>query len=429
MMTHALLARLRRLLFALPLRDRQGSVLVLTALSASALVAFCGLGMDVAVLYAERQAMQNAADAAAVGAAHAYAGGDSANYAAEGLSNAGQLGYVNGAGGVGVAIALPPSQGAFAGQSGYVEARISKVMTPTFMGLLMPSGWTVTLHAVAVATTSAQPGQTGSYCVLGLSGTAADTVQLDNNAVLPNSNCGIASNSTNASGLALSNNAVIAGSAAIGGTAYSLKNNAVIDGAVTTGVTTPDPYANVSVDTSGACTGQTASGKNNVTVNLTPGHFCSGLNFSNNAVVNMAAGVYVIDRQFSFSNNVVLNATGGVTLVLNGNYAVNIGNNAEINITAPTAGATSGIAIMGPRESCGATRQVFSNNAVFNIQGAVYFPSQEVDFENNATSDSNGCVQIIGKTVYFSNNVTLPTSCSGDGISPITPPINIKLVQ
>lgn len=410
-------------------RNQQGSVMVLTALAATVLVAFCGLACDVAILYAQRQAMQNSADAAALAAAHAYATGNSAGYVTEGRGNAALAGFTNGLSGATVSINLPPSQGAYKNTQGYVEARISQPASPVFMGLIMPPAWQATVTATAVATTSGGAGQSGSYCVLGLDSSAAATVSLANNADLPNAGCGVASNSTSATGLTLSNNAIIAGSAAIGGSAYALSNNAQIQGSVATAITTPDPYANVMPPSPPACTGQTSSGKNNVTVNLTPGHFCSGLNFSNNATVSMAAGTYYIDQQFSFSNNAVLNAACGVTIVINGTYAINIGNNAIINVTAPNSGTLSGIAFMGPRNGTAATNQVFSNNTTLNIKGAIYFPSQTVSMENNASSGANGCVQVIGDRLYFSNNANLPTNCSGVGISAITPPITIKLVQ
>ena len=52
--------------------DERGSILVLGALAATVLIGFVGLATDVAMLYAQRQALQNAADAAALGAAAAY---------------------------------------------------------------------------------------------------------------------------------------------------------------------------------------------------------------------------------------------------------------------------------------------------------------------------------------------------------------------
>jgi Putative Flp pilus-assembly TadE/G-like len=408
------------------LRDEQGSILILAGLSAMVMIAFMGLATDVAILYAQRQGMQNAADAAALGAARAYAAGNSTGYVTEGRGNAAVTGYVHGRGGISVAVTMPPTQGAFAGRAGYVEALVSQNVAPTFLTLLLPADWQTTVTAAAVATTATSAA--GQYCVLALDPLAANAAVLENNAYLPNSKCGLAANSTNPNGLYLNNNATIAGPVAVGGSAYHVSNNAAINGAVSKGSPMVDPYAGVTAPSPPACTNQASSGTNNISVNLTPGHFCSGLNFTNNATVTLAPGTYYVDSQFAFSNNAVFDATG-VTIILNGNFAMNIGNNAIITLSAPTSGPLAGIALMGPRNGSTATNQVFSNNTTLNVKGALYFPSQKVEMDNNATSDANGCVQLIAQQVYFSNNANLPSNCTGSGTTPIGPAVTFSLVQ
>jgi hypothetical protein len=183
-----------------------------------------------------------------------------------------------------------------------------------------------------------------------------------------------------------------------------------------------DPYADVQLQSPPACTGQSGSGSNNVTRNLTPGHFCSGWDFKNNVTLNLAPGTYYIDSQLSLKNNVVVNATGGVTLVVNGDYAIDIANNATINLTAPTSGDYAGMAFFGRRDATSTVLQKFSNNAILNIEGAIYFPNQILEIDNNGTTHANGCTHAVARKIQFMNNAALSNNCEGTGVKPIGPP-------
>jgi hypothetical protein len=134
----------------------------------------------------------------------------------------------------------------------------------------------------------------------------------------------------------------------------------------------------------------------------------------------MAPGVYYIDQAFSVQNGSTLNAPGGVTIILNGDYPISIGANSTLNITAPSTGPFAGIAIFGPRGIPSAVTQEFAANSQNNIQGAIYFPSQTILFDANAQLNSQLCTQIIGKQIHIENNANVSSSCSGNGVIPIT---------
>lgn len=383
------------------------------ALGLTSALGFLSLGTEMGLWFSNKRILQNAADAGALGGAFELStGGRGATVVSASTVDISRNNVTAG-NGTTVAINNPPVSGIYAANANAVEVIVSQKQNLLFSSLFV-SAATISARSVALYSNTG----TGKYCVLALDPTAADSVLVDNNAVLPNKNCGVAENSTSTKGLYLNNNAKISGPVAVKG-GYGLSNNASISGAVTTGVTTADPYASVQATPSGECTCQTSSGSNNVKVNLTPGLFCNGLNFSNNATVTMAPGTYYIESKFAFQNNSVLNATGGVTIVIVGNEALNIGNNAQINITAPTSGAFAGLAIMGSRTGTSTVTQVFSNNTQLNITGAVYFPNQIVQFDNNASSNPNGCTQVIGREVVFQNNVNLSNNCAGTGVKPI----------
>jgi hypothetical protein len=147
--------------------------------------------------------------------------------------------------------------------------------------------------------------------------------------------------------------------------------------------------------------------------------FCAGLNFTNNFNVTFNPGVYFIDSQLVFGNNAIITGTD-VTLVINGNYAISIGNNAHVSISAPVTGPTAGIVFFGSRTGTSTVLQRFANNTVLNLTGALYFPNQILELDNNTSSLPNhGCTQVIGRIVRFQNNVDLGSNCSGTGVKQI----------
>ena len=399
---------------------------IIFALALTALIGAVALGVETGLWYSAKRSLQTAADAAALSGAYEIHDGQT-DYASAAAIDAGRNGYST-ANGTTITVNNPPASGSYTTDNNAVEVILSQPQSLLLARVISGGASTLTVTARAVATQATTAS--GPYCVLGLDQSAADTVELSQNATAPNSQCGIASNSTSPTGLQLLNNAAIAGPVAVAGSQYALSNNATLGGNVSEGSVTVDPYASVQPTPPTTCeTGQTTSAMNQVTVNLIPGRFCSGLDFMNGATVNMAPGTYYIDSQFTFMNNAVLNATGGVSIVFDSDFAMNVGNNAVLNITAPTSGSLTGIAMMGPRNGSTSTNQVFSNNAVLNVDGALYFPSQTVTIENNGSTSSSACTQVIGDMVSLSNNVNLPSNCSASGYPQINQVLKVQLVE
>jgi hypothetical protein len=304
--------------------------------------------------------------------------------------------------------------GAHAGDTGAVEVIVSQPQTLGMVSLFRSGLFDVGARAVAIQ------GNTSLYCILALDPTASSAVRIQNNGVVSSTECGVAVNSNSDTALVLRNNAAINGPVSVHGD-WSLSNNAVLNGnpLVNHGPVIADPYAGVQLQTIPSCTGQSGSGGNNATINLTPGHFCSGWNYQNNVTVNLAPGAYYVDQRMILRNNAVLNAAGGVTLIVNGNYAIDLENNVTLNITAPATGDYAGLAFFGLRNATPSVTQTFENNAILNIKGVVYFPNQIIEFENNGSTTPGGCTQVIGRIIYISNNVDLERSCAGTGVKPI----------
>ena len=416
-------------------RDRRGAYSIITALLLPVLVGFASLGTEVGLWYFDHQKMQGAADAAAYSAGLAYSLGNTAGYQIEAKAVAAQYGFVDGTSGATVTVNQPPASGTHTTTPGAIEVIVQQPVTRLLSAVSSSSTVDIAARAVAVPSTAV------TACVLGLDPSASGTVALLNNATLPNPNCGVVSDSSSASGLLVTNNAIIDGPTSSHG-GDSLQINAQLNGNpnLTNAAVVPDPYASENPPTPPSCTSQTSAGsgpqrstlqlQTDTTVNgVGVAHFCSGLNFTNNFAVNFAPGVYFIDSQLVFGNNAVVTGTG-VTLVINGNYAISIGNNATVDLSAPTSGPTSGIAFFGGRTADPTVTQDFSNNTILNLTGAVYFPNQTLSFDNNATTTPNGgCTQIVARIVQLSNNVSLGTNCTGTGTKPIGFGGSVALVE
>lgn len=404
--------------------DRRGSYSVITALVFPIAVGFVGLGTETGLWLYTHQTMQSAADGAAFSAATAHLKDGAAGHTAEARAVAARYGFVNGADGTSVIVNRPPLSGPSTSNQNAIEVIIQQPQRRLFSAVL--ANTPLSIAARAVAATSAA----GTACVLGLDPTAASTVHLSNNAILPDPNCGVASNSSAANGLSLSNNARIDGPVNSHG-GISLSNNAVLTGnpVLSNAPPIPDPYAASDPGPPPPCTAQNGSGTNNGSRTLQPDNyvngvgvtrFCAGLNFTNNFTVTIQPGIYFIDSQLIFGNNASIHGTG-VTLIINGNYAINIGNNAFVDLSAPVSGPTAGIVFFGSRTGTPTVTQRFSNNTVLNLTGALYFSNQILELDNNAsTAPNGGCTQVIGRRVVLQNNVDLGANCAGTGTTPIS---------
>jgi hypothetical protein len=401
------------------LSSTKGGVAVQIGVGLGALIGMLGLGTESTFLIYKHRQMQSVSDSAAISAAMAVSQAWPRDPVSEARAVAARLGYVHGADQVTITVNAPPATGLYAGNGGAVEVIVSQPQDLAMMGLFGPDSANVGTRSVALRES------TGRFCILALDQTVSQAMYVSNNAVLADTECGVAVNSSSETALVMNNNAIINGPVHTRG-AWQLANNAELNGKPLTqhGTLIDDPYADIQLQSPPPCTGQSGSGSNNITRNLTPGHFCSGWDFKNNVTLNLAAGSYYIDSQLSIKNNVIINGTG-VTLIINGNYAMDIDNNGALNVSAPTSGDYAGLVFFGKRDGTSTVLQKFSNNTVMNIQGAVYFPNQILEFDNNGVTTAQGCTHVIGRMVRMMNNVELKNNCEDTGVKPISPPAQL----
>jgi len=412
-----------------------------------ALIGMGALAIEIGfVIYKQRQ-MQSAADAAAYSAVIAKSTGYPATFATEADAVAAQVGFVNGANGVTITVNNPPQNGANVGNNSAVEAIITQDQTPYLKLVTLFGSPSVNVWVHAVATIGS-----GGGCAWQLSPSANPGVTISNGATVTMVSCGLNVcstgntalsmsggthlNLTNASGQLSSSNPVsVAGKA-------SITNGAQINNVASCSAPTckasqgacaanVDPYAGVPMPTmpTGCSNGTNKSyGYSSGVQTLNPGVWCNGVTFGSSANIKMNPGVYWVNGgTFSVGGAVVMNGTG-VTIVLTGTatdgysppYAIaSIGNGATVNLTAPlpTSGlGTQGIVFFGDRSGPANPGSNFGGGASMNITGAIYLPSQTVQF-SNGISNPSGCTQLIAGTMQFAGGADFSNNCAGTGTS------------
>jgi hypothetical protein len=397
------------------LRARDGNVAIMTALLIPLLVGFAGLGFETSMWYERQRELQGAADIAAYGAAIVRKGGGTESDATtSATADAVTNGWKQTSGSI--AVHSPPSTGSYQNAQS-VEVILTENQTPLLSRIYLGmSPIPITVRSIA----SLDDG--GPACILGLNNSAADTVQFWGNSGATLNGCNVASNSTNASGFSLGGSASLTVPCVYssGGSSTDSGLHLTDCGSVVpNSPAVPDPYASVPAPTWGSCGNMPNSS------NISPGCY-NGMTF-NNGTKTLAAGNYIINGgELRINGNATVNGSGVMFYLTNG-ATVRINGGATMNLTAPTSGTWAGLLFYGNRTQASATNR-FNGNSTTVLQGAIYFPSQLVDFQGNF-SGNYACLQVIADQVTYTGNATFSVNCTGTGVKTATIPGGVVLVE
>ena len=398
-------------------RDERGATAITTALVLMVLVGFVGLGTEVGMWYAERRAMQNASDAAALGAGFdIYVNGKkSTGIVAAGQADSARNGFTNGTNNVTVAVNYPPKQGTYANKNTAVETVVSKTRASLFAAFFLDGPVDIKVRSVATVK------YIGVYCILALSPHDEAALLFDGTADVQLKNCGINVNSDDSDGAMTAKGASVVGATyaeIVGG--LDQTNNAELDlGDITTGADAiDDPYANLDVPDDSGCDYTDFVVGASKTMTLSPGRYCNGLKIQGTAYLE--AGEYVIvggTFDVASTAHVTTDEVDGVTIFLTGSgsdYAqVTINGGAHIDIVATTEGDYKGLAFFQDRDApvinSGSPNKLNGGSSM-NITGAIYFPQQRLSF-SGGNSSTGTCTRIVAYMIDFTGTSGLNTEC------------------
>lgn len=394
--------------------DERGSYVTAAALLAPTLAGFMGLGVEYGVWVHRHQAIQSAADSAAMSAAVGYAV-NSSDVVAQANAVAANYGFSPNAANVSIVVNRPPQSGQYAGNSRAVEVVISQTLTRLFSAV-----WTSAPLAISARSTAMTPDADG--CTLALNATASGAASAGGSTRVVLNGCSLFVNSSSDSALTVGGSASLFADAV--GVVGGVSGNAGIT--TTQGISTgqgaiQDPYANVQLPSFSGCDQNNYSTHDTVTIN--PGVYCGGIKLTAGAVVTMNPGTYIINRgDLTVNGGAALTGTG-VTLVFTsstGNQwpTVTINGNAVVNITAPKTGSMAGFVVFADRRIPVGTNFKFTGGSTQYLGGAVYAPTTAINYAGGSTSGST-CTQLIGDTLVFTGNSNLAVDCSQYNTKPI----------
>jgi hypothetical protein len=421
MITFPITKQLRRLH-----ADERGTVAIIMGVLIIPLVGALGIGFEVSNWYMTTRGMQNAADAAALAAA-TNAG---SNYDVEAKAVAAQYGFVDGTNNISVAVsntAPCPAGGNTCYSvtiSGFTPLLLSQVVG--FKGDTNLNGTLEKkLSSAAVAKPTIQPQD---VCMLALATSGAAQGIRTNGAPTANMNgCNVMSNTAaqcNGSNL----NATF-------GLAHGTSNGCGVTPVSNVPVVT-DSYAsfasNIPPLSSSGCGGSypqeshqgnsysvAASNQLSGTLSLTAGNNfkCGDQMLTADTVINTAGGpaVLVIENgQLDLNGHSLTTSDGSaVTLVFSGGSGSYThaptdntnGSGGKLDLTAPTSGPWSGVAIyQDPSLTSGLDVSAAGNSPTWNITGLVYMPHASVTLKGAIDKSNAGksCVVLVADNFTIS---------------------------
>lgn len=403
------------------LRDASsGNAAVLFAVTLPLVVAGAALAMETGYWYVKDRELQGAADAAAfAGAVERRAGRDeiAASVAqAEAVKN----GFVSSGGTF--QMFAPAATGPNAGDARAVEVVLAQPHARFFTALFFNDKVTARARAVA------RFDDAGAACVLALDPTAARAADFAGSSDLNLIGCTVMANSVAADAVTVRGAAKLEAPCLISVGGVDLTSGAVMtdcSSAITDAPPVADPFGDLVEPTPDKkCTNAPKAGKTQVT--LSPGTYCGGLSL--NGDYKLEPGVYVVKGgSFDVGSQAVVRGEG-VTIYLAEDATVGMNGGADIKLSAPTSGTYSGILFFGARDNAGAPRAIFNGGANSELTGAIYFPTQDIDYRGNFAG-KNGCTQVVGRTVSWSGNTSIQVDCAAAGMRPIPANQVVALVE
>jgi hypothetical protein len=448
-------------------RDQAGAAVVTLALSLTGIAGLAGMGTEAANWYFTQRAMQGAADAAARTAAAAKSNGAGSDaYTTQAKSVAANFGFPAGT----VTVHSPPSAGSHTADGNAIEVVISQSQTQFMSRMFMDNGPNIQARSVALANVSL----TAPACVVALDTHNTTGLNTTGNPHLGFNGCSLYVNAAGTTAATVAGSAVINARAAYIAGSVNGAGLHTTDGTFTGVDPLKDPYASApspsAPSTTGSCGTGGANGNgldklfpnNQNTVTINPGNSgCTTYGFGGShdlhmtagQTLNLCPGVYVFDStSLKMDGQSVLNApptatttpamssalcgtntTGGVTIIFTNSSGgspgiPNIGAGATVNITAPSSGTYSGIALFEDRLACtgpglnnnGCNPQMTGGGAQ-NITGAIYMPKATMNYQGNNSTGASAppCTQLVAFNITFNGDSQFNNSCTTSGTATI----------
>ena len=374
--------------------DERGNVLMLTALALPTMLGLGGLAFEGANWYQTKQAMQNAADAAVVAAAS----NATTSYAAEAKAVTAQYGFQDGV--ADTTVTASNTAACPSGGTGCYSVTITKKLPLLLAQVVGFKGNAAVssnraaqqLQASAVASQATSPR---SYCVVALASSGTSPGIRANGAPKADlTGCSL-----------MSNTDMLCNGHDLGATYGDAHGSSSGCGnAQTSNVpTVSDSYSalssNIPADT---CPSYGKAAKKGSTATPLPSNLslaqrvCGDVELDRDVTITTSGTLTIFNGQLDTNGYTIKTAPGvTATIIFTGDndadYDHTLTGNGTIDITAPTSGPWSGVAIyQDPRLTTNVDISAAGKDPTWNITGLVYLPHADVTFSGAVSKSSNG---------------------------------------
>jgi Flp pilus assembly protein TadG len=387
--------------------NERGAMLIPLSLVFIAVLLIAGLAMDAGYMEYQRRLLQNATDAASLGALVEKERGKS-DWAQAGIADAALNGFTNGSNSVVVTI-QPPTSGPYEGIPS-LQAIISKTAPTFFMPLININSVNLSTGAVSA------PAQQTTYCMYALNTVNSRTWQMGGGGSA-NIGCGLMVNSSSNSALNLDGGAALKANTIqiVGG--YSNGGNGTLSPTPKTGVSSvTDPLASITQPSFSSCTYTNWKMDSSTgSKTLSPGTYCGGMTISAQGLTaTFNPGLYIVTGGINW--NAQSNIVGsGVTFFFTkgggSNYGqVTISGQVNVNLSAPTStanGGIPGILMFGDRNWVSTSQNVNINGgSAAKLEGILYFPYTGLILTGQTNCNGN-YLGIVADNVTVNGGATL----------------------
>lgn len=394
--------------------DDRGNMLVISGVALPLLVGAAGLATDTIQWALWKRELQRAADSAAIAGVYDRSQAAGATTNTESAINR-DLTLNNH---VGIALQGGYPQIAYPADTTDKKYQVGVTLAVRkelgFSGMFMDQAPLIR----ASATAASVPGN-DSYCVVSLEDTTATGIEGSGNANVEFS-CGMITNSVSVNAATAQGSAHIAATVIAASGGIQETDNWDVDKYDPYTPAQDDPYADLEPDATelnecttnmhSALTGGNSPGPD---VSASNGTYCvPSITVNSNKHLTLRDGLFIVDggNVVVRGNLTVINATIVLTNSDSSSTAT-IGTfdaNAQsaVDITAPTSGKWSGIAVYQDRRAQSDTGSIASapnkinGGATGNVTGVLYFPKQSLAFLGNA-SNSYICTQFVVRRIIF----------------------------
>jgi len=350
-------------------KDKRGNFALFTGILALPLILFGGISIDYAIIYRAQNAMQNAADAAALASAKELGLSNTKDetvkqiaedYATADLTTDLKLG-ANG----NVIMVRTDISNDRKDVTVELEYYWKPFLTQYISSEVLP------LKVAATATLAGEQ----SICVIALDGTSTEALSMAGESSIKANNCSIYSNSSSTTGISTVTGSLLnaANTYTVGG--YIGPKSTFKPAPITDSPVIDDPLKGRIRPLADKICDYTDLEINNGMHTLNPGTYCGGLTIRGKSDVKLKTGEYIMkDGPLIINGNATVKGDN-VGFVFEGDASVfNFGVSTQINISAPNTGSMAGILFFEDRAAPAGRDFVIRSKDAERFEGTVYLP-------------------------------------------------------